>query len=55
MCAHWNSEQLKNIAEGAMNFVPAQSMIMRERVRDMQAGRLAQAPTPQEGEISPVR
>ena len=54
MCAHWNSEQLKNIAEGAMNFVPAQSKIMRARVRDVQARRLAQAPTPQEAKISPV-
>jgi hypothetical protein len=54
MCAHWNYDQLKNIAEGAMNFIPAQSKIMRERVRDVHAGRLAQAPTPRGAKISPV-
>jgi hypothetical protein len=54
MSAHWTSKQLKNIAEGAMNFLPAQSKIMRERVRDVQAGSLAQTPTPQEEKISPA-
>jgi hypothetical protein len=31
MCAHWNYEQLRNVSEGAMAFVPAQSRIMRDR------------------------
>jgi hypothetical protein len=54
MCAHWNSEQLIDIAEGAMNFVPAQAKMMRERVRDVRAGRLAQGPTSREEKISPA-
>jgi hypothetical protein len=31
MCAHWNYEQLRNVSEGAMAFVPGQSRIMRDR------------------------
>jgi hypothetical protein len=31
MCAHWNYEELRNVSEGAMAFVPAQSRIMRDR------------------------
>jgi hypothetical protein len=31
MCAHWNYETLRNVSEGAMWFVPAQSRIMRDR------------------------
>jgi hypothetical protein len=31
MCAHWNYEKLRDVSEGGMWFVPAQSRIMRER------------------------
>jgi hypothetical protein len=34
MCAHWNYEELRNIAEGVMWFIPAQSRRMRDRLRD---------------------
>lgn len=44
MCAHWNYEELRNVSEGAMAFVPAQSRIMRDRLRAHQSGRLEQAP-----------
>ena len=40
MCAHWNYEQLRNVAEGAMAFVPAQSRIMRDRLRVRQSERM---------------
>jgi len=33
MCAHWNNDQLRNIAEGAMSFLPSQSNIMKKRLR----------------------
>jgi hypothetical protein len=36
MCAHWNYDQLRNISEGAMWFIPAQSRMMRDRLRDRQ-------------------
>jgi hypothetical protein len=44
MCAHWNYEQLRNVSEGAMAFVPAQSRIMLDRLRVRQSGRLEPAP-----------
>lgn len=31
MSAHWDYEELRNVSEGAMWFVPAQSKIMRDR------------------------
>jgi hypothetical protein len=37
MCGHWNYEQLRNVSEGAMAFVPAQSRIMRDRLRVRQS------------------
>jgi hypothetical protein len=33
MCAHWNYEELRKVAEGAMSFIPAQSRIIRDRLR----------------------
>jgi hypothetical protein len=32
MSAHWNYDQLRNISEGAMWFIPAQSRMMRDRL-----------------------
>jgi hypothetical protein len=52
MCAHWNYDQLRNIAEGVMSFIPSQSKMMRERLRTRQTGRLAQLPIPPQQEIS---
>lgn len=40
MCAHWNYEELRNVSEGAMAFVPAQSRIMRDRLRVRQSERM---------------
>jgi hypothetical protein len=40
MCAHWNYEELRNVAEGAMSFIPAQSRIMRDRLRVRQSERM---------------
>ena len=39
MCAHWNYEELRKVAEGAMSFIPAQSRIMRDRLRVRQSER----------------
>jgi hypothetical protein len=39
MCAHWNYEGLRNVAEGAMSFLPAQSRIIRDRLRVRQSER----------------
>jgi hypothetical protein len=44
MCAHWSDKELRNISEGAMSFVPAQSRIMRDRLRSRQSGHLDLAP-----------
>jgi hypothetical protein len=44
MCAHWSDKELRNISEGAMSFVPAQSRIMRDRLRSRQSGRSDLAP-----------
>ena len=52
MCAHWNYDQLRNIAEGVMSFIPSQSKMMRERLRTRQTGRLAQPLIPPQQEIS---
>jgi hypothetical protein len=54
MCAHWNYDQLRNIAEGAMSFVPWQSKIMRDRLRARQSGRLDLSPVSRQQKISPV-
>jgi len=45
MCAHWNSEELRSIAEETMSFVAAQSRIMRDRLRARQTGRWDHPPT----------
>jgi hypothetical protein len=39
MCAHWNYEELRNVSEGAMSFIPSQSRIMRDRLRVRQGER----------------
>lgn len=44
MCAHWSDKELRNISEGAMLFVPAQSRIMRNRLGARQSGRFDLAP-----------
>ena len=54
MCAHWNYDQLRNIAEGAMSFVPWQSRVMRDRLRARQSGRLDLSPVSRQQKISPV-
>ena len=40
MCAHWNYEELRNVAEGTMSFIPAQSRIMRDRLSVRQSERM---------------
>jgi hypothetical protein len=40
MCAHWNYEELRYVAEGTMSFIPAQSRIMRDRLRVRQSERM---------------
>jgi hypothetical protein len=40
MCAHWNYEELREVAEGIMSFIPAQSSIMRDRLRVRQSERV---------------
>lgn len=52
MCAHWNYDQLRNISEGAMSFIPAQSRIIRDRLRDRQGRHLNLAVTAREQNIS---
>jgi hypothetical protein len=44
MCAHWNNDQLRNIGEGAMAFIPSQSQMMRDRLRTRQIVELARQP-----------
>ena len=33
MCAHWNYDQLRNVGEGSMSFIPLPSKIMQKRLR----------------------
>jgi hypothetical protein len=40
MCAHWNYEELREVAENIMSFIPAQSRIMRDRLRVRQSERI---------------
>ena len=40
MCAHWNYKELRNVAEGALSFIPAQSRIMQDRLRVRQSARM---------------
>jgi len=40
MCAHWNYAELRNVGEGTMWFIPAQSRIMRDRLRARQNERM---------------
>jgi hypothetical protein len=44
MCAHWNYEELREVSEGAISFIPAQSRIMRDRLRAHQSERLDLSP-----------
>jgi hypothetical protein len=54
MCAHWNYDQVRNIAEGVMSFIPSQSRMMRDRLRARQSGRLDLSSVPRQQKISPV-
>jgi hypothetical protein len=40
MCGRWNYEELRNVAEGTMLFIPAQSRIMRDRLRFRESERM---------------
>ena len=40
MCAHWDYEELRKVAEGTMSFLPAQSRIMRDRLHARQSERM---------------
>jgi hypothetical protein len=40
MCAHWNYEELRKVAEGAMSFLPIQSRIMQARLHVRQSKRM---------------
>lgn len=51
MCGHWNYDQLRNIAEGAMSFIPAQSKIMRNRLQARQRVPLELEPLAQQPRI----
>jgi hypothetical protein len=44
MCAHWDYEALRHVAEGTMSFIPTQSRFMRDRLRVRQNGRMDLAP-----------
>jgi hypothetical protein len=39
MCAHWNYEERRYVAEGVMSFIPNQSEIMQDRLRILQSER----------------
>lgn len=52
MCAHWDYDRLRNISEGAMWFIPAQSKIMRDRLRERHGRHLGLAVTAREQNIS---
>jgi len=36
MSAHWNYDQLRNVSEGTMWFIPAQARVIRDRLGDRQ-------------------
>jgi hypothetical protein len=44
MCARWDAEQLRNVAEGGMSFAPSESRQMRERVLTRQSAQVKLAP-----------
>lgn len=50
MCAHWNYDQLRNVSEGVMSFVPFQSRVMQDRLRSRQNGGLDLGPVAQQQE-----
>lgn len=50
MCAHWDYDELRNVAEGIMSFVPPQPRIIRDRLRARQSGRMDLAPVAQQQE-----
>jgi hypothetical protein len=55
MCAHWEAEQLRSVAEGLMSFAPSESRLMRERVFTRQRAQTKLAPgAPQEETLTAV-
>lgn len=54
MSAHWNYDQLRNIAEGVMLFVPSQARMMQDRLRTRQSRHLDLSSSPRQQKISPV-
>jgi hypothetical protein len=44
MCARWDAEQLRNVAEGSMSFAASESRQMRERVFTRQSAQAKLAP-----------
>jgi hypothetical protein len=55
MCAHWEAEQLRNVAEGVMSFAPAESRLMRERLLARQSAQAKLAPgAPQQETLTAV-
>jgi hypothetical protein len=40
MCAQWNHDQLRNVSEGVMSFLPSESRLMRNRLQARQNQRL---------------
>jgi hypothetical protein len=55
MCARWDAEQLRNVAEGSMSFAASESRLMRERVFTRQSAQAKLAPVaPQEETLTAV-
>ena len=50
MCAQWNYDQLRNVAEGIMSFLPSEVRIMQDRLRARQSERLDMATVAQQQE-----
>lgn len=55
MCARWDAEQLRNVAEGRMSFAASESRQMRERVFTRQSAQVKLAPVaPQQEALTAV-
>jgi hypothetical protein len=55
MCARWDAEQLRNVAEGSMSFAASESRLMRERVFTRQSARAKLAPVaPQQETLTAI-
>jgi hypothetical protein len=54
MCAHWEAEQLRNVAEGVMSFAPAESRLMRERLLARQSAQAKPAGAAQQETLTAV-